>query len=88
MIWLIFLEGGIYSICLLGLGFLAGWNIWGKVKGENTSTSPQTKNGKSYLTESLNEKSVSSGAIKSITPLERSLEDSKQIREKIEELLR
>ena len=87
MIWEL-LIGGVYSVLCVILGFLAGWNIRGRLKAEQKSTLPLTKTGIDTPKGESDRHDTTSGALKSITPLERSLEDSAEIRNRIEHLLK
>lgn len=84
MIWL-FLLGGVYSMALIALGIVMGYRL------SRLITSASIKKSSTYLPEkeSLLSQEVQSqsGALKSMTPYERSLEDSKEITERIEHLI-
>lgn len=80
MIWL-FIVGGVYSIVLLTVSFTMGWKLRGTQKPEAEQSTSTTQS----LTKP---KEPQSGALKSMTALERSLEDSKELKERVEYLLK
>lgn len=81
MIWLIAIGSSLYSLSLVALGFYLAKRVlphgqqptYRETHGTNSETSEKTK--------------PTSAPLKSMTPLERSLEDSKEIKERIEHLL-
>ncbi len=89
MIWLIAIGSSIYTMVLIVLGIFVGYQLCKRM----TTAAHQTRYTSSTQTISDEKprspilKHDQSGALKSITPLERSLEQSKEIRERIEDLL-
>lgn len=83
MIWLIFLGATVYTLSLLSLGAWAMYRL--QIKPQKSLT---TQPSNTLDTVDLKKPVVQSGALKSITPLERSLEDSKEIKERVEYLLK
>lgn len=78
MLW--FILGGIYSLALMALGIIVGL----KLNNGLTLKSPQE-----HITKpQIQVKQSQSTALKSMTPQERNLENSKEIRERIEVLLK
>lgn len=85
MIWLIALGSSLYTLLLLTLGIWVGLKI-SRLTTEPTQSATETL--KAGLPKQVTKSNLPvSGALKSMTPLERSLEDSKEIRERIEHLL-
>ena len=81
MIWLVAILSSVYSMALIALGIYLGYRLKSSVT--ESFTAPTVKDSKPLLEKSQ----PTSGALKSLTPLERSLEDSKEIKERIEHLL-
>ena len=79
-----YLIAGVYSMSLIALGIYMGL-LYGR-KETKPSTSQKTTDTGSQASK-LSSKPTS-GAIKSMTPYERSLESSKEIRERVEYLLK
>jgi len=77
MIW--FIIGGLYSIALITIGFYLGYKIMPK-----TIYQPTTQT----TSEPTAPKNQNSGALKAMSPQERNLEASKEIRERIEYLIK
>ena len=83
MIWLIAIGSSLYSLSLVSLGIFVGYRLkLGMTAHQEQSTSLT----QAPLSSGQSPKS-GSGALKSLTPLERSLEDSKEIKERINHLL-
>lgn len=76
MIW--FMIGGLYSILLITIGFYLGYKIM-----------PQTieTRNQPIIKKIQTKEQQTSGAVKSMSALERSQESSKEIKERIEHLL-
>ena len=74
-------------MALLALGILMGYRLSSLMQSAKTKSSSMAQ---ATQTKSLSSQELKpqSGALKSMTPLERSLEDSAEIRNKIEELLK
>ncbi len=80
-----FLIGGIYSLGLVGLGFwLRGTFL--RLAQDDKPGSPKSSS-PTQPSQKISSSVQSSGPLKSMTPYERSLEDSKEIKERIDHLL-
>lgn len=87
MIWLIAIGSSLYSLGLVMVGFwLRGILSRRDHQGTPELLSKDTKTQVAHSQKTLQD-SPASGALKSMSPLERSLEDSQEIRERINHLL-
>lgn len=86
MIWLEFILGGLYTLLIFVGGFLAAHYVL-KLKWSKESINPRLVEPRTHL-ETSQKQQHSSGALKSMTPKERNLEQTKEMRERIEYLLK